>query len=283
MSTDELDETAAQIRGAWADLESEARAEMAAEGIDATRVKFRYGVAARYIGQLESFDTVLPDGNMSGAADVGRMIGAFEDMYTKLYPESARFPDAGYSLTSVNLEAIAPKPQPSLPTFELAGAEPDASAFVETREVYHKNTWCEFKVYEMAELKPGNEIDGPAIIRDPMTTVVIPPAQDVVRLTSDPALSLATDQARITYRETSHFFSQRLDPNRPCRRRYCHRPVGDRSASRNVCHARRRPRRDGDCAQREWRENTARRRGTDGTRTAAAEDPRDWAELQRPH
>jgi hypothetical protein len=37
-------------------------------------------VAARYTGQLQSFDTVLPDGKMRGAADVGRMIGAFEDM-----------------------------------------------------------------------------------------------------------------------------------------------------------------------------------------------------------
>ena len=43
------------------------------------------------------------------------------------------------------------------------------------RDVYHKNTWVPFKVYEMAALKPGNEIPGPAIIRNPMTTVVIPP------------------------------------------------------------------------------------------------------------
>lgn len=32
---------------------------------------------------------------------------------------------------------------------------------------------------EMAELKPGNIIAGPAIIRDPMTTVVIPPAKEM--------------------------------------------------------------------------------------------------------
>jgi len=175
LSEAELTDVAAQIRTAWEDLEAEARKEMEQEGVDPASLTFRYGVSAHYIGQLESFDTSLPDGKMDGAADVARMIDAFEAMYTKVYPAGARFPDAGYSLTTVNLEAVAPKPQPSLSEHELSGIEPDPDAFVETRQVYHKNSWAPFKVYEMAALKPGNEIQGPAIIRDPMTTVVIPP------------------------------------------------------------------------------------------------------------
>ncbi len=175
LSEAELADVAAQIRTAWEDLEAEARKEMEQEGVDPASLTFRYGVSAHYIGQLESFDTSLRDGKMEGPADVARMIDAFETMYTKVYPAGARFPDAGYSLTTVNLEAVAPKPQPSLPEHELSGIEPDPDAFVETRQVYHKNAWAPFKVYEMAALKPGNEIHGPAIIRDPMTTVVIPP------------------------------------------------------------------------------------------------------------
>ena len=45
------------------------------------------------------------------------------------------------------------------------------------RDVFHKDAWVEFDVWEMAELLPGNVIAGPAIIRDPMTTVVTPPAR----------------------------------------------------------------------------------------------------------
>ena len=175
LSDEELSQAAAQIRGAWDDLEKEAREEMRQEGVDPQSLKFRYGVSARYIGQLESFDTVLPNGDIEGPGGITHLIDAFEDMYTKLYPAGARFPDAGYSLTTVNLEAIAPKPQPSLPESALSDTKPSDQAFVETREVYHKNAWTPFDVYEMAELKPGNEIPGPAIIRDPMTTVVIPP------------------------------------------------------------------------------------------------------------
>lgn len=179
LSDSELDDVAAQIRAAWEGLVTEAREEMRAEGVDPATLEYRYGVSARYIGQLESFDTMLPDGAMAGADDVRRMIAAFEDMYTKVYPEGARFPDAGYSLTTVNLEAVAPKPQPSLPDYPLAGVVPSPEAYVETREVYHKNAWTPFKVFEMGRLEPGNEIPGPAIIRDPMTTVVIPPGREM--------------------------------------------------------------------------------------------------------
>ena len=78
-------------------------------------------------------------------------------------------------MTAVNLEAIAPKPQPILREHATAGKEPPEAAYVGHRNVYHKNEWTPFNIYEMAELLPGNDIPGPAIIRDPMTTVVIPP------------------------------------------------------------------------------------------------------------
>ncbi|MBI4694953.1 MAG: hydantoinase/oxoprolinase family protein [Gammaproteobacteria bacterium] len=170
---------AQQIRNAWRELEDEARFEMEREGADPKQVTFRYGIAARYIGQLESFDTRLADGHMADEKDVERLIEAFETMYTKVYPEGARFPDAGYSLTAVYLEAIAPKPQPMLAAHPLAGAKPSDKAYVESRNVYHGGQWTPFSVYEMVELEAGNVVEGPAIIRDPMTTVVIPPGRSM--------------------------------------------------------------------------------------------------------
>jgi N-methylhydantoinase A len=178
-SEDELNATAQQIDRAWRELENDARREMADEGVDPATVVFRYGVSARYIGQIESFETALSSGRMAGPQDIEAMIDAFEAMYAKVYPEGAKFSDAGYSLTTVNLEAIAAKPQPKLREYPLAGATPAAAAYVGTRQVYHKDAWVAFKIYEMVELKPGNVIAGPSIIRDPMTTVVIPPAKEM--------------------------------------------------------------------------------------------------------
>lgn len=171
----ELTTLAKEIDSTWRELEKEARDEMAAEGVDPASVVFRYGVAARYIGQMESFETALDSGEMKTAADVQRMLDAFEAMYSKVYPEGAKFTEAGYSLTEVNLEAIAPKPQPLLRRYDLASEAPPDAAAVGSREVYHKDQRMMFEIFEMGELLPGNVVQGPAIIRDPMTTVVIPP------------------------------------------------------------------------------------------------------------
>ena len=175
----ELTATAQEIGKAWRELEAEARMEMAAEGIAPERVRFRYGVSARYIGQIESFETALDSGQMDTADDVRRLINAFETMYSKVYPEGSKFSAAGYSLTEVNLEAIAPKPLPKLRRHELAGTTPKPAAVVGTRQVFHRDRWLPFTVYEMGELEAGNVMRGPAIIRDPMTTVVIPPGREM--------------------------------------------------------------------------------------------------------
>ena len=160
-------------------LEDDARAEMRAEGVDVRHLGFRYGVYARYIGQLESFDTVLDFGHLKRAEDVDRVIDAFEDMYTKVYPVGARFPQAGYSITEVYLQAVAPKPQPEMREYPLAPHEPAGAAFVGERDVYHEGRWVPFKIWQMGELTAGNVVNGPAIIRDPMTTVVVPPGKRI--------------------------------------------------------------------------------------------------------
>lgn len=175
MSQEDRIGCASRIDQAWRELEDEAREEMRKEGVNVDRVVFRYGVSARYIGQLESFDTRLESGNVKSAQDIDDLIQAFEVMYTKVYPEGARFPDAGYSVTAVHLEAVAPKPQPVLGKRELKGEKPSDSAYVGLRDVFHRDAWMQFRVFEMQELDAGNVIEGPAIIRDPMTTVVVPP------------------------------------------------------------------------------------------------------------
>ena len=62
---DSLAAVAGEIDAAWRALEAEARAEMAAEGIDVERVRYRYGVGPLH-GQIESFDTALESASWPG-------------------------------------------------------------------------------------------------------------------------------------------------------------------------------------------------------------------------
>ena len=161
------------------ELEDKARKELAEEGADTSEISFSYGMYARYIGQLESFDTPLDIKTADDAKDVDYLIQSFEDMYTKIYPEGARFPDGGYAITELYIKAVIPKAMPALKEHSLASAEPKKSAYVHSRKVNHKGEFHDFKVWQMAELEAGNIIKGPSIIRDPMTTLVIPPGKRI--------------------------------------------------------------------------------------------------------
>ena len=168
-----------EIEEAWRGLEERAIAELAATNVEVDEIIFRYGVYARYIGQLESFDTPLNFATMETAADVDRLIMAFENVYTEIYPVGARFPEGGYAVTEVYLHAVVPRRQPSLDMHNMAAKVPSASAHVGLRDVFHDGEWRSFDIWQMEGLKPGNVVQGPCVIQDPMTTVVTPPGYEI--------------------------------------------------------------------------------------------------------
>jgi N-methylhydantoinase A len=167
------------IDAAWRQLEERALAELSVGETDLSQVRFRYGVYARYMGQLESFDTPLEFGRVESAADVDRIVEAFETVYTEIYPVGARFPEGGYAVTDVYLHAVVPKPMPALRQHPLEGETPRDSAYIGSREVFHDSQWRSFEIWQMEQLTAGNKVRGPSIIQDPMTTVVIPAGHEI--------------------------------------------------------------------------------------------------------
>jgi len=168
-----------EVAALFGEMEEAARREMREEGADVSDIRFQYGLYARYIGQLESFDTPLACSGAAATADCDALIAAFESMYTQIYPEGARFPDVGYAISELYLKAVVPKAMPRVPRHTLSGVKPPDSAYVHSRRVYHRARPHDFAVWQMGELKPGNVIAGPAIVRDPMTTLVVPPEKRI--------------------------------------------------------------------------------------------------------
>ncbi len=165
------------LNHAWDDLEKRIYQEFEAEGLPRDKVRFRNGVYARYVGQIESIEAAVPLSRVTKPEDMDTVIQAFDKAYVTLYPEAASFAEAGYFITEVFVEGVVEKVKPVVPQFELEGKTPPKRAHKAVREVFHKARWQKFDIWEMDELKAGNRVAGPSIIEHPMTTLVIPPGK----------------------------------------------------------------------------------------------------------
>lgn len=160
---------------AWQELEQTGYQDLATEGFSREEVNFRHGISARYIGQMSAWEVPVDVGRIETLEHLDKVIGSFEKMYTTIYPTAARFPEAGYQITEIYVEAIAKKPKPLIPSYPFQGKEPPKRAHKGKREVYMDGKWEDFDLWEQDLLEAGNRIDGPAIIEHAMTTLVIPP------------------------------------------------------------------------------------------------------------
>ena len=163
------------LSAAWQELEERGLQELEGEGIPRENVQLRYGISARYIGQISTWEAPVEKGRVESVEDLEKVIGSFEKVYTTIYPIAARLPEAGYQVTEVYVEAIAAKPKPVIPSYPLHGSQPSSSAYKGERKAYMDGKWIEFDLWQQDLLEAGNRIDGPAIIEHPMTTLVIPP------------------------------------------------------------------------------------------------------------
>ena len=168
-----------QFNRVFEELEARAYKELEDEGFRRDQVRFSHGMQARYTGLLESLGVALPFGRLAKPEDLDRAIDAFEDQYEKVYARGAKYREAGYFISEFFIEAFAEKPKPAMRAQELLPAKPVKDAYKASRKVFHQRRWTDFDILEMSHLCPGNVVVGPAIIEDPMTTLVIPPGKQV--------------------------------------------------------------------------------------------------------
>jgi len=105
---------------AWQELEQQGYEELEREGIPGEKVHFRYAISARYIGQMSTWEAPVEKGRIENLDDLDKVIGSFERVYTTIYPAAARYPEAGYQITEVSVEAIGEKIRPVIPKYTLA-------------------------------------------------------------------------------------------------------------------------------------------------------------------
>lgn len=160
---------------AWEALENELLTELEAEGFRRDQISTKRVVYMKYLGQLDDIEVDSPVDRVNGIEDVNKLVGAFEDRYTKLFTLVAKNEYVPIQITEVCVVAKVDTLKPKLRRHELADKRPDAKAHKGIRPVFQKGRWNDADIWRMEDLRPGNEIDGLAVIEASNTTLFVPP------------------------------------------------------------------------------------------------------------
>ncbi len=154
------------------ELEARARADLDGRAADLLRT-----AEVRYKGQWDVIEVPLPPGTLDRAAEA-EVVARFEKRYEELYGTAAGFRGAGVELVSYSLTSVGRNPKPVL-VRSRAEADNRAPARKATRQALFPpdSVAVATPIYDMAQLRPGHLIAGPAIIEAVNTTIVVPPSQ----------------------------------------------------------------------------------------------------------
>jgi N-methylhydantoinase A len=152
------------------EMEEEARRTLAAEGIPPERIKVQRGMDPRYLGQHHEVPVTIPEGRITGEAleEVARRFHAAHERLF-LYSE----PDSPLESINVRVTATGSIPKTPLASWPEGGA--DASQAIKERRPVYFGEWVDTPIYDGDKLRAGNRFEGPAVIEEVTTTIVVFP------------------------------------------------------------------------------------------------------------
>ena len=175
----DLDHIDANERDAvLSDLRAEGRRVLLAAGVPADAVRFRYGADVRYAGQGNEVTVWLPanEANIEEwPATPAGLRAAFESEYRRIY--GLTIPDVGLQIVTWRLSAVSAAAE-----FEPTGVAAGKGAVPAGQRpvVFERNQPArDVDVYKRVTLGAGDTFDGPAIVEERETTVVIRPGWHV--------------------------------------------------------------------------------------------------------
>ncbi len=134
-------------------------------------LKMRYGL------QVHEVRIPVPLGSY-GASDIQKISDLFEKRYEELYGKGTGYREAGIDIISFGVEAIGKLRKPEVRRYEFED-EDSSKAIKGKRDVNIKKRggFVRTNIYDGANLRCGNLIEGPAVIEYPTTTAIILPDQ----------------------------------------------------------------------------------------------------------
>jgi len=160
-----------RIAGLFGQMEDEAATDLQAMGAQAGEVEFVRTVAMRYIGQFSEVEVSFPSGEVTDES-LSEVVANFHRRHEDLY--TFQMPWKGTELLTFYLKATVQKAGFALREAEEGDVGANA-ARKSVRECVFNSVAVETPVYDGSLMRAGNQLEGPAIVEEKTTTIVIPP------------------------------------------------------------------------------------------------------------
>lgn len=163
LSTADADE-AAQL---FEKLEKEAVAKLSKEGLSGDSIETQRFIDVRYIGQ--EYYLKIPVGKEK--LDTGSLEQAFNREHEKVYGYAT--PQFSCEFVNLRVTALGKVERPNFPTYEPRNATEGICRPDEVKPVYSDGAYRDTPVYRIDSIRPGDIFEGPAVVEDPRSTIVI--------------------------------------------------------------------------------------------------------------
>src|SRR5271168_861755 len=173
--TQELTEDYATYNRAVESLMAQASKDLVADGLGGATAEFVLELDMLYGGQFHVKRALSPRMALNSAEDVRAVIDAFNKEFSEAFSPFVVNPEGGVFIESFILKAIVLTKKAELPEMPLEGSNPGAAKKAE-RPVYWPGAgdYRTTPIYTSESLRPGNVVEGPAVIEGQYTTIVVP-------------------------------------------------------------------------------------------------------------
>ncbi len=161
------------VESQFARMKSEGEAALASEDVASESMRFVYQADTRYVGQSYELTITLPDAGLKSDQLPG-VLEQFHNEHERAYGFKAD--DEPVEFVALRLSAIGVIEKPRSREVDV-GSGDAASAVKGTRLVYFAESdgYVDCPVYDRYWLKSGDEVEGPALVEEVDSTVVVHP------------------------------------------------------------------------------------------------------------
>jgi N-methylhydantoinase A len=159
-----------RVNRLYREMEQEATTGFGDLGVPADAVDFQRTADLRYVGQFHEVEVEVPGGELAQPL-IEQAIANFHRRHEELY--TFNMPFQAVEFLTFRLRATTPKAPFELPRIETGDGDPQ-KALKRSRTCRFDGRDVVTPVYDGALLRAGDRFDGPAIIEEATTTVVIP-------------------------------------------------------------------------------------------------------------